>query len=152
MYPGRYWLLARYFWQISCLLAISGRSAACSLFLADQRQRYYSIMSVCTRARAVLRDPTHIHVHVVTKYWQNLSWWCVHNQPNHQIKFPTKFSGHTVVYLRDSLVPRPCRRNDLATYVSSNCYLRCQSVRTFLSLREVSHGHHRFNEIRMQLP
>ena len=30
--------------DISCLLAISGRSAACSLFLADQRQRYYSIL------------------------------------------------------------------------------------------------------------
>ena len=42
MYPGRYQLLARYFWPISCLLAISGRSAACSLFLAE---RYYSIMS-----------------------------------------------------------------------------------------------------------
>ena len=26
--------------DISCLLAISSRSAACSLFLADQRQRY----------------------------------------------------------------------------------------------------------------
>ena len=36
--------------DVSCLLTISGRSAACSLFLADQRQRYYSIMSACARA------------------------------------------------------------------------------------------------------
>ena len=36
--------------DIGCLLAISGRPAACSLFLADQRQRYYSIMSACARA------------------------------------------------------------------------------------------------------
>ena len=42
---GRCQLLARYFWPISCLLAISCRSVACSIFLADQRQRYCSIMS-----------------------------------------------------------------------------------------------------------
>ena len=29
-----------------------GGSAVCSLFLADQRQRYHSIMSACARARA----------------------------------------------------------------------------------------------------
>ena len=49
--------------DIGCLLAISGRPAACSLFLADQGQRYYSIMSACARAtyiaRASLRDPAH---------------------------------------------------------------------------------------------
>ena len=87
--------------DVSCSLAISGRSAACSLFLADQllaryfqRQRYCSIMlardfersSVATRPRP----------HARRKYWRNLIWRCVHNPPNRQIKFPAKFSGHTV--------------------------------------------------------
>ena len=78
-------------------------SAACSLFLADQRQRYYSIMSVCARARALasLRDPA--HTHVMTKYWWNLIWRCVHNPPNRQIKFPAKFSGHTVLDFQKGL-------------------------------------------------
>ena len=31
-------------------------SAACSQFLADQRQRYYSIVGACTCTRASLRD------------------------------------------------------------------------------------------------
>ena len=81
--------------DIGCLLAISGRPAACSLFLADQRQRYYSIMSACARAseRFATRPRPH---HVMTKYWRNLIWRCVHNPPNRQIKFPAKFSGHTV--------------------------------------------------------
>ena len=35
--------------------------------------------------------------HVMTKYWRNLIWRCVRNPPNRQIKFPTIFSGHTVV-------------------------------------------------------
>ena len=46
-------------------------SAACLLFLADQRQRYYSVMSACARARASLQDPA--HTHVMTKYWRNLT-------------------------------------------------------------------------------
>ena len=48
--------------DVSCSLAISGRSAACLLFLADQllaryfqrQQRYCSIMSACARLRASL--------------------------------------------------------------------------------------------------
>ena len=82
MYPG-------------CLLAISGRPAACLLFLADQRQRYYSIMSACARASSSFATRPRPH-HVMTKYWRNLIWRCVHNPPNRQIKFPAKFSGHTV--------------------------------------------------------
>ena len=84
--------------DISCLLAISGRSAACSLFLADQRvrQRYYSIMSACARASSSVTTRPRPH-HVMTKYWRNLIWQCVHNLPNRQIKFTTKFSGHTVL-------------------------------------------------------
>ena len=38
---------------------ISSDSAAYSPFLADQRQRYYSIMSAC--ARVSLLDPAHTH-------------------------------------------------------------------------------------------
>ena len=79
----------------SCLLAISGRSAACSLFLADQRQRYYSIMSAFVRASSSVTTRPRPH-HGMTKYWRNLIWRCVHNLPYHQIKFPAKFSGHTV--------------------------------------------------------
>ena len=71
-------------------------SAACSLFLADQR---HSNMSACAIAREVerrVRDPT--HTHVMTRYRWNVIWQCVHNPPNCQIKFPVKFSGHTVAY------------------------------------------------------
>ena len=81
--------------DIGCLLAISGRPAACSLFLADQRQRYYSIMSACARASESFATRPRPY-HVMTKYWRNLIWRCVHNPPNRQIKFPAKFSGHTV--------------------------------------------------------
>ena len=81
--------------DISCLLAISGRSAAYSLFLADQRQRYYNIMSSCARASSSVATGPRPH-HVMTKYWRNLIWRCVHNPPNRQIKFTAKFSGHTV--------------------------------------------------------
>ena len=48
--------------DVSCSLAISGRSAACSLFLADQRQRYCSIMNACAKLRASLRGPAHTQV------------------------------------------------------------------------------------------
>ena len=81
--------------SMGSLLAISGRPAACSLFLADQRQRYYSIMNACTRASSSFATRPRPH-HVMTKYWRNLIWRCVHHPPNRQIKFPAKFSGHTV--------------------------------------------------------
>ena len=82
--------------------AISGRPAACSLFLADQRQRYYSIMSACARASESFATRPRPH-HVMTKYWRNLIWRCVHNPPNRQIKFPAKFSGHTVYSVLHSI-------------------------------------------------
>ena len=41
-----------------------------------------------------VRDPAHMHA--MTKYRQNLIWWCVHNLLNRQIKFPAKFSSYTV--------------------------------------------------------
>ena len=78
--------------DISCFLAISGRPAACSLF---QRQRYSCIMSACARASSSFATRPRPH-HVMTKYWRNLIWRCIHNPPNRQIKFPAKFSGHTV--------------------------------------------------------
>ena len=28
---------------------------------------------------------------IMTKYWRNLIWRCIHNPPNRQIKFPAKF-------------------------------------------------------------
>ena len=66
-------------------------SAACSLFLADQTQRclwvrHYETPPTCT---IDCND-------IMTKYWWNLIWWCVHNPPNRQNKFPAKFSGPTV--------------------------------------------------------
>ena len=91
--------------DIGCLLTISGQPAACSLFLADQRQRYYSIMSACARASSSFATRPRPH-HVMAKYWRNLIWRCVHNPPNRQIKFPAKFSGHTV-YLEYVLTAGP---------------------------------------------
>ena len=79
-------------------------SAVCSLLQADQlparyfwqiRDRGTSIMSACVRASSSFATRPRPH-HVMTKYWRNLIWRCVHNPPNRQIKFPAKFSGHTV--------------------------------------------------------
>ena len=75
-------LLACYFSPISCLLAIFQRQRYCSIMLARDFER----SSVATRPRP----------HARRKYWRNLIWRCVHNPPNRQIKFPAKFSGHTV--------------------------------------------------------
>ena len=73
---GRYQLLARFFWQI----------------------RDRGTIVVCARERRYKTPPTHtIDCNdIMTKYWRNLIWRCVHNPPNCQIEFPAKFSGHTV--------------------------------------------------------
>ena len=75
--PRKNQQLARYFWQISCLLAISGRSET-------------------EKAGVSLRDPAHTHGAHTSWQNRNLIWLCIHNPPNCQIRFPTKFSGHTV--------------------------------------------------------
>ena len=66
--PGRYQLLARFFWQI----------------------RDRGTIVVCARERRYETPPTHtIDCNdIMTKYWQNLIWWCVHNPPNRQIFRP----------------------------------------------------------------
>ena len=66
-----YQLLACYFWQIR----VRG-----TIVCAREHERRYET------------TPTH----VMTKYWRNLIWRCVHYPPNREIKFPAKFSGHTV--------------------------------------------------------
>ena len=53
--------------DIGCLLAISGRPAACSLFLADHRQRYSSIMSACATASLSFATRPRPH-HVMTNF------------------------------------------------------------------------------------
>ena len=72
-------------------------SAICSLFLADQlparyfwQIRDYSIMSACARASSSFATRPRPQ-HVMTNYWRNLIWRCVHNPPNSQIKFSAKF-------------------------------------------------------------
>ena len=109
--------------DIGCLLAISGRPAACSLFLADQRQRYYSIMSACARASSSFATRPRPH-HVMTKYWRNLIWRCVHNPPNRQIKFPAKFSGHTVYQVKVA--------HGVRALLSTSRFLCRHLVRTFM--------------------
>ena len=56
--------------DIGCLLAISGRPATCLLFLADQRQRYYSIMSACARASSsfAARPRPHCHDKILAEF------------------------------------------------------------------------------------
>ena len=53
-----------------------------------------SIMSACARASSSVATRPRPR-HVMTKYWWNLIWRCIHNPPNCQIKFTAKFSGHT---------------------------------------------------------
>ena len=103
-------------------------SAACLLFLTDQLlARYFWQIrdrGTLVRARelkcASLQDPA--HTHLMTKYWRNLIWRCVHNPPNRQIKFPANFSGHTVetrapgrgcYHWREILVPSEDKRHTL---------------------------------------
>ena len=88
-------LLARYFSPISCLLAISGRSET---------------VSACVRLRASLRVQRP-HPHARRKYWRNLIWRCAHNPPNGQIKFPSKFSGHTVLRIQIGQKSMVCIKN-----------------------------------------
>ena len=46
---------------------------------------------------------------IMTKYWRNLIWRCVHNPPNLQIKFPAMAQAH------------PNKRSTLELFVYRDC-------------------------------
>lgn len=67
-------------------------SSTCFKLLSNRDEtKKYSYCGILSNLSGNLHETLPTIVCGDIKYWWNLIWWCVHDPPRFQIKFPTKF-------------------------------------------------------------